>query len=118
MGSVRAEISKNLSFYRKKFGITQKEFAQKLNVSSTAVSNWEKGINSIDIDTLSIACNILNISFADIFGIYAKRKKDFSIEEEIIKKFHELDDRGQSYVLSTLEREYSYVKNDRTKSHI
>lgn len=43
MGTVRDEIAKNLLFYRKKLGLTQKELSIKLGVKNSAVSNWEKG---------------------------------------------------------------------------
>lgn len=66
--SVREEIAKNLIYYRKKAGLTQKELADKLGVKNSAVSNWEQGLNSIDIDTLMKVCEIFNISFDVISG--------------------------------------------------
>ena len=65
MATVKEEIAKNLLFYRKKSGLTQKELAAKLGVKNTAVSNWESGNNSIDIETLFAAC--------EIFGGYFER---------------------------------------------
>lgn len=43
---------------------TQKKLAEELTklgkkTSNTAIANWEAGLNSPDIDTLSLICNIL-----------------------------------------------------------
>ena len=71
MGYIRDEISKNLLFYRKKSGMTQKELANLLGVKNSAVSNWEKGVNSIDIETLFKACTIFKISVSEMYGQYS-----------------------------------------------
>lgn len=69
--TVREEIAKNLHFYRKNRGITQKELAAKVGVTNSAISNWEKGLNSIDIDTLHNVCIALDVSISEMFGVYA-----------------------------------------------
>lgn len=69
--TVREEIAKNLLYYRKKSGMTQKELASKLNINNSAVSNWEKGLNSIDIETLNKVCVVFGISVNDMFGIFS-----------------------------------------------
>lgn len=74
MTTIRDEIAKNLLFYRKKAHLTQKELAEKLGVKNTAVSNWESGNNSIDIDTLFKACEIFGITLNDIYGKYSAEK--------------------------------------------
>lgn len=71
MSTVRDEIAKNLLYYRKKSGLTQKELAEKLGVKNTAVSNWESGNNSIDIDTLFRACEIFEVTLNDMYGKYS-----------------------------------------------
>lgn len=68
MGSIRDEVAKNMLYYRKKSGLTQKELADKLGVKNTAVSNWESGNNSVDIETLFLAADILGVSIADMYG--------------------------------------------------
>ena len=42
MTPIREEVAKNLLFYRKKSGLSQKEFAEKLGVRNSTVSTWEK----------------------------------------------------------------------------
>lgn len=83
MTSVREEISKNFHYYRKKSGFTQKQIADLLGVRNTAISNWEKGINSIDIDTLAKACSIFKVSINDIFGNFSNgNTSSFNLTEK------------------------------------
>jgi len=54
-------IGKNIAAYRKRFGLTQAELADKLNYSDKAVSKWERGESTPDIITLT--------QLAEQFGI-------------------------------------------------
>ena len=54
-------ISKSIISNRKKRGLTQEELAEKLDVSSAAISKWERGIS---MPELSYVCKL-----ADCFGI-------------------------------------------------
>lgn len=47
---------------RKELGMTQKEFAQKLYVTESAVSKWERGMSYPDITLLLNICDVLEIS--------------------------------------------------------
>lgn len=87
MGNIKDQISKNLLYYRKKSGLTQKEFAEKLGVKNTAVSNWENNQNSIDIETLVKACSIFGIS---INQMYENNEENIALTEhetQVIKAY-------------------------------
>lgn len=95
MATVRDEIAKNLLFYRKRAGLTQKELAEKLGVKNTAVSNWESGNNSVDIETLFTACKILGVSVNDMYGIYSNTEKKPALEsghDELFNLINQLSD--------------------------
>lgn len=47
---------------RKELGLTQREFAEQLFVTESAVSKWERGLSYPDITLLLSICNILDIS--------------------------------------------------------
>ena len=47
---------------RKELGMTQKEFAEKLFVTDSAVSKWERGLAYPDITLLQSICAILDIT--------------------------------------------------------
>ncbi len=92
MSSIRDEIAKNLLYYRKKAGLTQKELAEKLGVKNTAVSNWESGNNSVDIETLFLACNVLNVSLSDMYGKYSGQTKECPLtpdEEQLVADYRD-----------------------------
>ena len=54
-------IAKNITFYRKKMGLSQLELAEKLQYSNKNISKWEKGEATPSIFTLK--------RLAEVFGI-------------------------------------------------
>lgn len=67
--NIKETVAKNLMYYRKKNKITQKELAEQLGVKHNAISSWENGVNSIDIDTLFRVCQIFGITVNDMYDI-------------------------------------------------
>lgn len=67
--NIKEIVAKNLLFYRKKNKITQKELAEQLGVKHNAISSWENGVNSIDIDTLFKVCKIFGVTVNDMYGM-------------------------------------------------
>ena len=51
-----------LTTLRKEKGLSQKEMAEKLSVSTSAVSKWEHGKNLPDMTMLSSIADILQLS--------------------------------------------------------
>ena len=51
-------MSKSIVVQRKKRGLTQEELAEQLEVSSAAVSKWERGISTPE---LSMVCIVKNL---------------------------------------------------------
>lgn len=69
MGTIiRQNIMKNIAYYRKLNGYTQKELATILGVKNSSVSNWEQGANAPDIETIFELCKLFKISVSDMFG--------------------------------------------------
>jgi transcriptional regulator with XRE-family HTH domain len=66
MTELREIISKNFRKYRKQAKLSQTEMAKQLGISPSSVSNWEQGLNSIDIDLLFKACKILNVPISQM----------------------------------------------------
>lgn len=101
MLSVREEISKNLLYYRKKAGLTQKQLAEKIGVKNTAVSNWESGNNSIDIDTLCLVCDVFGITLNDMYGGYSDRPSMLDEEKmRLLSAFSDLNEEGREKVFA------------------
>lgn len=71
-------IGKFIQLKRKEKGLTQKELAQKLNVTDKAVSKWERGLGCPDVSILEVLAQELDTSILEIL-------KGRTIQKEIIK---------------------------------
>ncbi len=75
---------------RKEKNLTQSELADKLFVTKTAVSKWERGVTYPDITLISDLCNVLEVDEHELItesntGEYRKMKSD-------AKKFKKISD--------------------------
>ena len=107
---IKKNISKNIVKYREKVGLSQKELAQKLNTTSSRISNWEQGSNCPTIDILFEVCRVLNVSINDIYGVYPDSEMTLSYDEqECIKKYRFISEHspeGIETINYILDREY------------
>lgn len=104
--TIKETISKNITKYREAANLSQKEFAKRLGVVPSRVSNWENGANCPTIDILFKVCEVLGVSINDIYGIYPDSKIRLTYDEiEHIKKFRNLDSVGKEVVSYILDRE-------------
>lgn len=54
---------------RKAAGLTQRQLADKVNVSNTSISNWEKNLSRPDPDTIQHLCWALNVQPNYFFSV-------------------------------------------------
>ena len=96
--NIKETVAKNLLYYRKKNKITQKDLATQLGVKHNAISSWENGVNSIDIDTLFKVCKIFGITVNDMYDMNSEPNtlaahfdgEEYTADElEEIRKFAE-----------------------------
>ena len=73
------KIGNFLKELRKEKGITQEEFAEKLDVSGRTVSRWETGVNMPDISLLVEISEFFDVSIPEI--INGERKSEIMNEE-------------------------------------
>ena len=80
------KIGSFLKELRKEKGITQEEFAEKINVSGRTVSRWETGTNMPDISLLIEIAEFFGVSIPEI--INGERKSEIMNEEvkEVVEK--------------------------------
>lgn len=119
--TIKKNISKNIAKYREAAGISQKELAGKLGVVPSRISNWETGANCPTIDILFEVCEILDVSINDIYGVYPDSKFVLKYgEQDLLKKYRDLDSHGKEMVDFTLEKEYerSVAEKKRTDNVI
>ena len=65
------DLTKKILEIRTKQGLTQDEFAEKLNVTRQAVSRWENGETTPTIDTLKTISELFKVDVCEIIGIGA-----------------------------------------------
>lgn len=114
--TVKKNISKNIGKYREAIGMSQKELANRLGVVPSRISNWETGANCPTIDILFQVCEILGVSINDIYGVYPDSKFILRYDEQdILKKYRDLDAHGKEMVDFTLSKEYERSKAEKKK---
>lgn len=87
------KIGKYIAAKRKALGLTQKQLAEKLNMSDKSVSKWERGICLPDVTVYLELCEILGISINEFLAgedipketIEQKAKKILFRLQKIIK---------------------------------
>lgn len=103
-------IGARIQEYRKKAGLNQEEFAEKMNVSRQAVSKWERDKAYPDLDRLVCICEILDVPVEEL--IYGKSGDSNVVEGESgshdgslannVVHLRNLRGRGRFAVLKTL----------------
>ncbi len=68
MGHILVEIGKRIAESRRSAGFTQEELANRLGVTPQALSKWEKGASSPDLEMLTSLCDILGVSADYLVG--------------------------------------------------
>lgn len=112
MGEIRNNLKRNLSYYLDLLNISQKTLAEKLNVSQAAVTNWVKGKNSPDIETVSEICDFLNIKMSDLLGENKNLIENLHNEKDnaLMNKYHQLNESGQAKLMERLDELLEHPK--------
>lgn len=63
-----SKLNENIKKFRAFRHITQADLAERLNKSKNVISNWERGDNSPDPDTIEKICQILKVTPNQLFG--------------------------------------------------
>lgn len=85
------EISKIITKRRKELHMTQRQLAEKLNVTDKTISRWEVGKSYPDATILPALAKVLNISIDELFGDTSKvdlsTSEDDKVDYKQITKF-------------------------------
>lgn len=76
-------LRERLKELRAKKGMTQRALADALNVTASAVSKWENGLNIPDVETLQHIARYYNITFEELMGD-ALQKTERECESSVI----------------------------------
>ena len=107
------KIGRFLKELRKEMGITQEEFAEKLDVSSRTISRWETGANMPDISLLVNIAEIFNVSIPEI--INGERKSEI-MEKETKKVAEAMSDYATAEKAVVLKRVKVITKTSHTSN--
>lgn len=108
---------------RERKGLNMKEAAKVLGMPYTTYVNYEKGLREptsevlIDIaDYFETTVDYL-VGRTDSQGNISRRSAMVSADdEELLRKFHCLDDRGKAAVLNVLNHEYESLPGEKAKA--
>lgn len=64
--SMSKNLADNIVTLRKKHGLSQEQFAEKISVSRQTVSNWERGIAVPDVETLNLIAKLFDTDLSAI----------------------------------------------------
>jgi Predicted transcriptional regulator len=96
-------ICQKIRYYRKKKGLEQKQLGAMVGVSGNAVTNWEKGRARPDISLIPDLCDILGISFSEIFGMDAPKLQMTEHEKNLIQSYRKLEGKSQEFVSAIID---------------
>lgn len=90
---------------RKKAGLTQEAFAQKLGITPQAVSKWENGVGYPDVTLFPVIAETLNIPIQRLFGEEGKKQRTAQCPEVYRGLAFICSDRGRvCYSSKTVDR--------------
>lgn len=96
------EFGSRLSESRKKYGYTQKQLADTLNLSQQIVSNIERNATVPDVDFLNGAADLYKISLDELIGRKALITEECSYEQQILNVVETMDNAKKELSLRLL----------------
>lgn len=124
-----AEFSERLKMLRKEKGLKQDEFAKTIGVSSSSVSNWERGVRKPEYDGFEKLASFFGVSlgyllgssddrhettYADIFGANCALEDSSEMILNMAKRMAALSEESRSVLGATLNALYEMdAKADR-----
>lgn len=100
----QVKIGKFIQATRKTLKLTQKEVAEKLNISDKTVSKWETGNGLPEVGLLLPLCNILGISVNELLSGERLDEKQYhqKAEENIMSLINEKEEAKKKIILTAI----------------
>ncbi len=95
-------IGSRIKSTRKKAGKTQEWLAEQIDVSVGYISQLERGITKINLETLGEICTVLNGDITYIVSGTAKMQSGY-LNDEISEKFALLSERDKKIIINLIE---------------
>lgn len=91
-------LGSNIRKFRQEKKLKQEDLANKLGKSTSVVSNWEKGINRPDADTIGQICKILSITPNELFEWNKIGTPETKSALQIFERYEKLDDNHKKFL--------------------
>ncbi|MEG3029461.1 MAG: helix-turn-helix transcriptional regulator, partial [Oscillospiraceae bacterium] len=118
-------VAQTLKKFRESLGLSQKEFAKKINVNATTYNNYENGIREPKSDFLISLYKKYGVSSDYLYGntdiMYSTAKKNATFsdgneldknEQSLISTYRNITPKGQKVLLETAETLYNNFRSD------
>ncbi len=106
MDNLKELFGKKLKTLRESKGYTQEKFAEKIDISSRALSAIECGKNFVSAETITRICNALEVQPKSLFDFEFKYKDEKEIKEELI----DLINQNEAHLLSLYKIIKAYLQ--------
>lgn len=116
------DLSKKIRDLRAKHGLTLEQVAQQVGVGKSTVRKWETGfIENMRRDKIAKLAMALHTTPDYLMGWSdTTQTPDVTVptfnlsaaEQELIRKFRQLDDRGKAAVMNSLDHEYGALSQE------
>ena len=90
MENIKEIVKDNLIKLRKENKLTQLELAQKIGYSDKAISRWETGETTPDVETLNSLASLYNVPISFFFEKYSEEKQNLQKKKEEKQKVNKI----------------------------
>lgn len=97
-------FSKNLKYYRLRNNLSMKELANRIGVTSMAISNYEKGIRTPDMQILRNLADALHVNVMDFMSV---RNKELKFQHGEFRKNSSLGKIKQEFIRESIEEYFN-----------
>ncbi|MDY0345590.1 MAG: helix-turn-helix transcriptional regulator [Bacilli bacterium] len=77
-------VADNITYYRKKMGLTQLQLAEKMNYSDKAVSKWERAESLPEVYVLQQLATLFGVTLNDFLTVGRKPRTPLTIKSRIL----------------------------------
>jgi len=106
MSDVRENAKRNICYYLMANDVSQKELANAVGVSPSAVNKWVTGQNSPDIEMLAKICEYFQVPFSEILGNNGEEPLT-DLDRLVIRQYKKKKD--VQHVVNVLLGIYEYI---------
>ena len=79
--NIKYELGTKIKRLRAKYGYTQEQLAEKMQIATRTLCGIENGENFVKAETLEKLCNVFNISYFELFAFDHIKPREELLEE-------------------------------------